>query len=438
MKTNMTVSRLLLLLFCVTLINTALLAQEETKSQEKGSQEQEETKEKTRAFQLSFITPLGTNGLNSWNVTNRVSFNILTGYAAGVNGVEFSGLGSLLKTNMRGAQFSGLGNIVLGETKGGQFSGLFNINVGKTKAWQFAGLTNIVTKETSGVQCSGLTNIVADTFTGAQISGFGNVITKNAKGIQIAGFGNYAKGNKISQISGFMNISVGDTKGVQVTGFVNTDVGKMKGTQIAGFTNINTKRIKGLQLAGFFNYAKRLKGVQIAPFNYVDSLEKGVPIGFLSFVRNGYMTFEVSVTETMYGVVSFKTGVRQFYNILSVGVGYRQDKILLGYGYGLGGMITLAPKWDLAIEGLCYQMNEGEWFTNRLNLLNKLNVTASWKIKKHLNVFAGISWNVTVSDITDEYGAKVTPIIAPWSVYDKTNGTTNVKMYPGFTFGIRL
>ncbi len=233
----------------------------------------------------------------------------------------------------------------------------------------------MVTKETSGIQCSGLTNIVTGTFNGAQISGFGNVITKHAKGIQ---------------------------------------------------------------LSGFFNYAKRLKGIQIAPFNYVDSLEKGVPIGVLSFVLNGYRTFEVSVTETMYGVVSFKTGVRQFYNIISTGIGYRQNKVLWGWGYGLGGMITLAPKWDLAIEGLCYQMNEGEWFTNRLNLLNKLNVTASWRIKKHLNVFAGLSWNVTVSDITDEYGAKVTPGIAPWSVYDKTNGNINVKMYPGITAGIRL
>ncbi|MFH1297187.1 MAG: hypothetical protein ABIJ04_07950 [Bacteroidota bacterium] len=41
-------------------------------------------------------------------------------------------------------------------------------------------------------------------------------------------------------------------------------------------------------------------------------------------------------------------------------------------------MITLASKWDRAIEGLCYHMNEGEWFSNRLNLLNKLQVAASW------------------------------------------------------------
>ena len=99
MKNKMTVTRLFLLLFCVTLFNTILFAQEGDEPQEQESQEQEEQKEKSRAFQLSFITPLGTNGLNSWNVTNRVSFNILTGYAGGVEGVEFSGLGSMLKTN---------------------------------------------------------------------------------------------------------------------------------------------------------------------------------------------------------------------------------------------------------------------------------------------------------------------------------------------------
>jgi len=395
-------------------------------------------KEKIRSFQLSFVTPLGTNGLNSWDVTNRFSINLLTGYASGIDGIEFTGLVSVLKTNMRGAQFAGLGHVVLGETKGTQFAGLFNVNTGPVKAWQFAGLMNLTTREATGLQCAGLTNIAADTFSGVQISGLGNVVTKHAKGLQIAGLGNYAKGNKVTQISGFTNILIGDSKGAMVTGFANVVTGNVKGAQIAGFSNIAPKKVKGTQISGFFNYAGKLKGVQVAPFNYVDSLEKGVPIGVLSFIRNGYRSVEFSVTETMYGVFSFKTGVRQFYNILTTGIGYRQNKILWGWGYGLGGMITLAPKWDLAIEGLCYQMNEGEWFTNRLNLLNKLNITAAWKLGKNLIVFAGISWNVTVSDVTDEYGDPVTPIIAPWSVYDETNGRINVQMYPGFTAGIRL
>ncbi|TSA29007.1 MAG: hypothetical protein D4R67_02705 [Bacteroidetes bacterium] len=324
-----------------------------------AAQNTDSTKTKTRAFQFSFITPIGTNGLNSWEYTNSFSINLLAGYAGGVSGVEFTGLTSILRTDFRGAQFAGLGHVVLGQTRGAQFAGLFNIGIKPVHAWQFAGFINVAAGETKGLQC-------------------------------------------------------------------------------AGFSNIITDSLSGVQISGLFNFAKKLKGVQIAPFNYVDSLEKGIPIGVLSFVRNGYIGVEFAATETMYGVFSFKTGIRKFYNILSVGAAYRSNMVIWGWGYGLGGMIPLAEKWDLTIEGLCYQMNEGEWFTNRLNLLNKLQVAASWQLSKSVALFGGLSWNVTVSDITDEYGDPVTPHIAPWSVYDKTHGHINIKMYPGITAGIRL
>jgi len=386
------------------LLGAPLMAQDSLQTADQAMTDS--TKAKTRAFQLSFITPLGTNGLNSWDVTNNFSINILTGYAGGVNGTEFTGLVSVLKSDMRGAQFAGLGHVVLGETK--------------------------------GLQCAGFTNIVIDSLSGVQISGFGNVASRRAKGFQASGFGNYARGGKVTQMSGFTNINTGSNNGLQITGFGNINTKDMKGVQIAGATNINAGHLKGAQISGLFNYTQKLNGVQIAPFNYVDSLEKGVPIGVLSFVRNGYMGVEFSATETMYGVFSFNTGIKKFYNILSVGVAYRSSMIVWGWGYGLGSMIPVAEKWDLSVEGLCYQMNEGEWFTNRLNLLNKLQVAASWKLSNSVALMAGLSWNVTVSDITDEYGDPVTPHIAPWSVYDETFDNINIKMYPGITVGIRL
>ena len=402
------------------------------------TQAQDSTEMKTRAFQFSFITPLGTNGLDSWNVTNKFSINLLAGYAGGINGIEFTGLINVLKSDLRGAQFAGLGHVVLGETRGIQFSGLFNVGIKPANAWQFAGFVNLVTQEIKGLQCAGFTNIVSDSLSGVQVSGFGNAATQRSKGFQASGFGNYAKGGKVTQASGFTNITAGNNAGLQITGFGNINIRDMKGVQIAGATNINAGHLKGMQISGLFNFARKLKGVQIAPFNYVDSLEKGIPIGVFSFVRNGYIGVELTATESMYGVFSFKTGIRKFYNILSVGAAYRSNRIIWGWGYGLGGMIPLSETWDLSIEGLCYQMNEGEWFTNRLNLLNKLQVAASWKLSKTVTLVGGLSWNVTVSDITDEYGDPVIPHIAPWEVYDHTNENINIKMYPGITAGIRL
>lgn len=352
---------------------------------------QDSVKMTTRTFQLGFIIPLGSNGLNSGNITNKFSINLLAGYAGGVDGVEFSGLGSVIRQDMNGAQFAGLGNIVLHDAKGAQFAGLLNMNSGKFKGFQTSGLANINTDTTKGFQAAGLVN--------------------------------YAPGYKVSQLSGLANITTGHNKGFQ----------------LAGLANIHTGRLKGTQVAGLFNYADKLSGVQIGVFNCVDSLEKGVPIGFLSFVKNGYIAFEVGATETLYGVMSFKTGTRQFYNILSVGGGSRNGYSLFAWGYGLGAFIPVGTKAGISIDGICYQVNEGEWFTERFNLLNKLNLTGSWRLANHLSVFAGISWNVTVSDITDVYGDLVTPNITPWHVFDETyDGHVNVQMYPGFSAGIRL
>lgn len=310
----------------------------------------------TSPFQLSLITPLGTNGWDSWNVINKFSLNLLTGYAGGVDGAEFSGFGSVLRTDMKGAQFSGFGNIVLGETRGAQFAG-------------------------------------------------------------------------------FMNIDHGPVKGGIFAGFLNLSGQEARGAQVAGFSNINTGETSGLQLAGFFNYAKVLSGVQVGILNYVDSSEGGVPIGFLSFVKNGYRAFEISTNESLYGVSSFKTGTRSFYNIVSVGGGYRNKRSLFAWGWGMGTLIAVAEKLDIAIEGQGLHVNEDEWFTSGTNVLAKASVSLAWNIAEHFSVFCGPSWNVAVSNVKYENGSA----IAPWSVFDKTTeGGTNIKMYPGLSAGLRF
>ncbi len=431
----------------------------------------EEDSLKTRTFQVSLITPVGTNGLDSWNVNNKISFNLLAGYGGGISGAEFNGLFSVLRSDMKGAQFSGLGSIVKGNVRGAQFSGLGTSVKGavagvqfsglasvvgdKTRGAQFSGLFNINGKKVCGAQFAGLANIAGGPLAGAQIAGLANITSQASKGFQAAGLLNLVPGGRISQAAGLLNIVTEDTKGAQVSGllniaadslkgaqiagFVSVNAGKMHGVQVSGLANINSGKLRGAQIAGLLNYTRKLYGVQVGVFNVVDSVERGVPVGFLSFAGNGYRTFEIAASENFYGMFSFKTGVRKFYNILSTGIGYRHDMVIWGWGYGLGGMVALTDRWDLAIEGTCYQVNEGEWFTNRLNLLNRLSVTGSFRLARHLTVFGGVTWNVTVADIIDEYGEPVESYIAPWSVFDEVyNGYINVKMYPGIVAGIRL
>lgn len=371
------------------------------------AQDENTQQTKTRPFQITFVTPMGTNGTNALNITNEFSINLLAGYNGGLDGIALSGFGSMLKNDMKGTQLSGFGNIVMGTGKGFQGAGQFNYTQ----------------KHFNGVQVSGFANIIANDAKAWQISGFTNVTTGTIDGAQLAGFANYAEGTTIGQAGSFINVNKGDLKGIQ----------------IAGFANVNTEKTEGIQISGFANYTKTLSGVQLAPFNYVDSLEKGLPIGIFSLVKNGYKTIEISANETLYGVVSFKTGVKKFYNIISVGSSIHHNKTYWGWGYGIGTMMPVKNDWNVAIELLSYHINEDEWFTEALNLNNKLQITASKKVSEKTELFGGISWNVNVSELEDHDGNAFESTFTPYYTFNETyDNEINVKMYPGLTAGIRF
>ncbi|MCB2197698.1 MAG: hypothetical protein KQH79_17705 [Bacteroidetes bacterium] len=371
------------------------------------AQEEKTQQTKTRPFQMTFVTPLGTNGLDAWNITNKVSINLYAGYNGGVDGIEVSGFGSMLKNDMVGTQIAGFGNMIMGNGNG----------------VQLAGFLNYANNTYKGTQLSGFANVTIDSLNGSQVAGFANVAGSKIQKIQLAGTANYSKGNDAGQISGFANINAGDLHGIQ----------------LAGCANINTEKVKGVQVSGFVNYTKTLSGVQLAPFNYVDSLEKGLPIGVFSIVKNGYKTIEISANETLYGVVSFKTGVKRFYNIISVGSSIHHNKTYWGWGYGIGTMMPIKNDWNVAIELLSYHINEDEWFTEALNMNNKLQITASKKVSEKTELFGGISWNVNVSELEDHDGNAFESTFTPYDTFNETyDNETNVKMYPGLTAGIRF
>lgn len=397
---------------------------------------QEKTDAKARAFQLTLVTPLGTNGIESGNKTNNISINLLGGYNGGLKGAEFGGFANILKGDMDGAQFAGYVNVNLATGKGFQGAGFLNYNHKEFRGAQLSGFANVVLSNAKGFQGSTFANVVNGNLKGMQLSGFANVVTDSIDGFQGAVFTNYSKSNTHGQVSGFANFNFSDTKGPQIAVFGNINTGNLRSAQLAGFANINTNELHGVQVSGFFNYTRKLKGLQLGVFNYVDSLEKGVSIGILSFVRNGYHTFEISGNESLYGVLSYKTGTRSFYNILAVGASVKNDMIYWGWGYGIGTIVPISSKVDLNFEGTCFQINEDKWYNDKLNLLNKINLSVSYKVNDNLTVFGGPSWNVMVSDIEN---VNQESKFVPWHVFDKTyDNNINVKMYPGFNLGIRF
>lgn len=400
----------------------------------KGKQEKD-----TVGFQLGFISPIGTNGLDSWNTVNKFSLNMYAGYAGGLDGFEASGFVSALNGDMNGAQFSGFVNADMGNSKGAQFAGFVNFNKGTMEGAQFAGFVNATADNTEAFQAAGFVNAVAGEYQGAQFAGFVNVATEESKGGQFSGFVN-AVSDSIDgfQGTGFVNYAMGSSMG-QASGFVNANIGDLKGLQATGFVNVNSGRLQGAQLAGFVNYTTILSGTQIGFLNVVDSVERGTPVGFLSFVRNGYHKFQLSTSETLYGMASFKTGTRGFYNIISLGGGARNNKLLYGWGYGVGTVMDITKDLDLAIELEAYHIIEDEWEDHRFNLWNKLNIAVSYELTDRIEVFGAPTFNVVVSDMKGIVGERIDSSVAPYSVFTKElDNDIKVEMYPGFNIGIRF
>lgn len=167
---------------------------------------------KKSAFQLSYVTPLGTNGLYSSQYTNKVSFNILVGVSKNEEVFTFGGLSNIIMNNANGFQFAGLSNYVGNEGRGFQFSGLANVNKNSFSGFQFSGLINAA-GDIKGFQFAGLANVAKDV-SGFQFAGLINM-AKNVDGVQFAGLINMAENSDCP--IGLINIIKNGEKSIAIT-----------------------------------------------------------------------------------------------------------------------------------------------------------------------------------------------------------------------------
>jgi len=353
-------------------------------------------------FQASLVYPVGTNGKNI-NVENYVSLNLLAGYAAALRGVEVSGIGSGLKDYGEGVQIAGIGHVV-----GNYFKGV-----------QVSGFVNIIGTNLSGVQATGFTNVVGGSTEGVQISGFANVNGAVMNGLQI---------------SGFANVNGDDAEGCQIVGFSNVNGGNFSGFQVAGFTNVN-ENFDGFQISAS-NITSHMSGFQIGVVNISKSTD-GLPLGVFTWVKEGYRKIDVWGNESFYTNAAFKTGVDYFYNI--IGVNYSPGSYArYGVTWGLGSEFSLGKGAFMNLEATATQIGEDEFWTSKLNLLNQLKLNFGGMVAPKLGIYGGPTFNVLVSEYVNSDGSIGSHIAPSWTIYDKTNGGTNIKMWFGVNVGLRI
>lgn len=361
-----------------------------------------------RPFQLSLVTPIGTNGLKSHRCINHLSINLIAGVSAATEGIEIGGFANVNRKHMHGVQLAGFGNIV-GD-------------------------------DAAGLQIAGFGNIVGDDVHALQIAGFGNISGGKVYSGQIAGFANIAGGSVGGvQLAGFGNISGGNIGGGQIAGFGNM-AGKVNGIQLAGFGNI-AENVNGAQVSGFINIADRVKGLQLGLINISDEMD-GIPIGLISYVKkNGYRKLDVSTSESLNAQVAYKMGVEHFYNIFAVGGRFTEDMNYFAFGYGVGTQFRPFNNSIVAnIEAMSWHVNEGyeHWVTD-LNLLNQVKFTVGIPfMDEAFTLYAGPSYNVMVSQTESSLELNQTGIAPLWTFQDQVYGRTRIQQWVGMNVGLRF
>jgi hypothetical protein len=394
-----------------------------------------------RDFQFSVVPFVGTNHKLSGNVINDYSFNLYGGYALGVKKLEIGGMFNIIRGDMEGAQFAGIFNSVLGRMNRMQMAGIFNMNRDSVNGYQFAGMFNLNGNSSNKFAMAGMLNLTYRDSRGVHLAGLGNATIGKQQGPHVAGLFNFSLDNTHpAQVAGVTNFTTGALDGAQVSGILNFALKDVTGAQVSGLANITTRKLKGAQVSGLLNYATRVHGAQIGLLNISDSI-RGVPIGLISFSLKGYHKIEISADEIFYTNVAFRTGVRQFYNILTVGVkpdSFDDDETHWTFGYGIGTAPKLSRTLSLNVDLISNQVVYGSTI-DAINLVNKIYLGLEIQAMKNLGIAFGLTLNGYVTDTTyDKYEPLFTDY-TPHIMSDRTySNDLNLKTWLGAKVGVRF
>lgn len=394
-----------------------------------------------RKFQFSVVPFVGANHRLSGNVINDYSYNIYGGYALGVRKLEIGGLFNINRGDVQGVQLAGIFNASGGKMKSLQLAGMLNANRDSVTGYQMAGLINISGNSSVKPAAAGLLNLTYRDSRSLHLAGIGNAAIGKQEGPHLAGIFNFATSDtRPLQMAGLTNFTAGNLTGVQLSGLANGAAKNATGLQLAGLLNFAGKHVKGAQLSGGLNYATTIRGMQFGLINVTDSIH-GVPIGLLSVVLKGYHKVEVSADEIFYTNISFRTGVRQFYNIITVGAKpntFEDEETYWTFGYGFGTAPRLSRVMSLNLDLTANQVVYGNTI-EAINMINKLYLGLEVQALKYVGLTFGVTLNGYITDTTyDKYQPLFTDYM-PSIISDKTySNDINLKMWWGGKIGLRF
>ena len=285
------------------------------------------------------------------------------------------------------------------------------INSGYVRGLQASGLFNFAGGKVTGTQASGLFNIAGDYFYGVQASGLFNKAGEEVYGLQA---------------SGLFNFTSGDVNGLQASGLFNFAGGSASGFQATGLFN-TAKEIKGFQ-ASVININGGGSGFMLGVINISES-ENMVPMGVINVIKNGIMHPAVFYDDMLFTNISFRSGSKYFYSVLSAGVNGgvlsgSGDRLMI-YRAGFGFEFTVQKFFInidatggniINLDAINTKLNESETYSDFMTNISQLRLIAGYKIFPHLGVFAGLSYdyifrNKDNSPDPEDFGGPVVGVV---------------------------
>ena len=265
----------------------------------------------------------------------------------------------------------------------------------------------------------------------------------------------YSGGVRKLEVGGILNGVRNDVQGLQVAGVGNIVGGSVLGGQISSTFNIAGYLESGIQISSGFNIIiKESAGWQISLINFAHKVVEGgkqigfinisdstdtVPIGFLSFVGsgNGYKRLEFSVDENQTTMFSFKTGVKNFYNVLALHYNFTRKQEIFGFGYGIGRAFEIGNSWMLNTDLTANVLVEYDDLSPNLATMWKLDICFEKQIARNVAVIFGPS--IKYLNVNEYNSSSWTA--KPFSkipTYKTISSTVNSTFWIGFQMGLRI
>ena len=263
--------------------------------------------------------------------------------------------------------------------------------------------------------------------------------------------GGYSAGNRIFELGGVWNVSRNYTGGLQIAGLLNYSGNSNYSAQISGLGNLSEQgksllQIGGLcnvadnvgclQLSGLVNVARKVTGVQIGLINYVADGEEGVSIGLINVAKQGgKYEFEISFSETVNTVCSFRLGTDRFYTIFSGGINYFFSPIEYVLGLGFGTSISWNSHWSNQVEIQAFGFTLGKKFIkNSSTNVIQIRFPVCKEFGSYFKVFAGPVLNIGLQGID----VVETNRLTPWRMWSASGRNLQVSGWLGLSAGVRF